>query len=143
LAETAKADAGGFANATCPMRGAPIDPKNVPAGRVRHFRGRKVAFCCDGCPKAWGKLSDEQKQSRLEKAAPAPPRPATSETSGIVNHRCPIMGSPLDRGKVREGLTRRFRGRKVGFCCAGCPKAWDKLSEQEKESRLRGARTTK
>jgi hypothetical protein len=71
---------------------------------------------------------------------------AESETSGpavkaqesgkVVNVRCPIMDTKIDPQKVPESLTRMHKGKKVGFCCAGCPAAWDKLSDAEKDDKL-------
>ncbi len=55
----------------------------------------------------------------------------------IVNARCPIMGSKLDPNRVPEKLTRTYMGKKVGFCCGGCPAAWDKLSKTEKAEKLK------
>ncbi len=55
----------------------------------------------------------------------------------FVNTRCPIMGTKLDASKVPAKLTTTFKGGKVGFCCAGCPSAWDKLSDEDKEQKLR------
>ena len=57
-----------FANATCPMMGSPIDPENVVPELVRLHKGKKVAFCCGGCPAAWDKLSEAQKDAKLQKA---------------------------------------------------------------------------
>lgn len=51
------------ANAFCPMKGLKVDP-----ALVREFEGRKVLFCCRGCPEAWDKLSDEEKRTRLDRA---------------------------------------------------------------------------
>lgn len=50
--------------------------------------------------------------------------------------RCPIMGSPIDISKVDESLTRNYKGRKIAFCCAGCPSAWDKLTEDQKQKNV-------
>jgi hypothetical protein len=58
---------------------------------------------------------------------------------GVVNAACPIMGTEIDPDDVPENLTREFRGKTVGFCCSGCPAAWDKLSDEEKEKKLAGA----
>lgn len=58
-----------FANVTCPIMGSPIDPKNVAPGLMRLHKGKKVAFCCGGCPTAWDKLSEAQKEAKLQKAA--------------------------------------------------------------------------
>ncbi len=55
----------------------------------------------------------------------------------IVNARCPIMGSKLDPNRVPEKLTRTYMGKKVGFCCGGCPAAWDKLSKEEQAKKLK------
>jgi hypothetical protein len=84
-----------------------------------------------GCEKG-GSGGPEKKQS------------STPETkSGFVNTRCPIMGSPIDPAKVPANLTREFKGQKVAFCCSGCPAAWDKLTDQEKEAKLKEAAAKK
>ncbi len=54
----------------------------------------------------------------------------------IVNARCPMMGTKLDPSKVTASLTKTHKGKKVGFCCAGCPSAWDKLTDQQKQEKL-------
>jgi hypothetical protein len=54
----------------------------------------------------------------------------------FANNRCPIMGSPININTVAESLIRYFKGRKVAFCCAGCPSAWDKLTDAQKETKL-------
>ena len=54
----------------------------------------------------------------------------------FVNVRCPIMGSAIRPDKVTAALTRTLNGRKVAFCCGGCPGAWDKLSDADKEAKL-------
>lgn len=57
----------------------------------------------------------------------------------IVNALCPIMGTKLDPGKVTASLTRVYNGKKIGFCCAGCPSTWDKLNNQQKQEKLDAA----
>ncbi len=54
----------------------------------------------------------------------------------FVNVGCPILGTKLEPEKVPQNLTRMYMGKKVGFCCAGCPEQWDKLSTEEKASKL-------
>lgn len=66
MGETPKADK--VINARCPIMGTKIDPNNVPANLTREFKGQEVGFCCGSCPPAWDKLSDQQKQEKLEKA---------------------------------------------------------------------------
>jgi len=63
----------------------------------------------------------------------------TAETTACVNGICPIMGSPVDKAKVPVSLTRDFKGQKIGFCCAGCPDSWDKLTDEEKTAKLAAA----
>ncbi len=59
----------------------------------------------------------------------------------FVNSRCPIMGSPIDRDKVDASLTRDYNGQKIAFCCGGCPSAWDKLTDAQKQAKLSGAKS--
>ena len=59
-----------FANVTCPIMGTPINPDKVTKNLTREYKGQKVAFCCGGCPIAWDKLSDAEKDAKLTKAKP-------------------------------------------------------------------------
>jgi len=38
---------------------------------------------------------------------------------------------------VPASLTRVHRCERVAFCCAGCPAKWDKLTDEEKDAKLR------
>ena len=69
---------------------------------------------------------------------------AMVRAGGIVNARCPVMGSKLDPAKVPAKLTRIYKDKNVGFCCKSCPNTWDKMSAESKEQKLRqsGAATT-
>ena len=57
-----------FANVTCPIMGSRIDPANVPNRLVRQYKGKKVAFCCGGCPAQWDKLSDAERDAKLKQS---------------------------------------------------------------------------
>ena len=59
-----------------------------------------------------------------------------ADTVATVNAKCPIMGNTFNSAKVAPELVREFAGQKVGFCCAGCPDKWDKLSDMEKTAKL-------
>ena len=59
-----------FANARCPVMGSAINPEKVGKNLVRDYKGQKVAFCCGGCPRAWDRLTDAQKDAKLAKAKP-------------------------------------------------------------------------
>lgn len=54
----------GIVNAKCPIVPADELPAN-PA--TVEFKGQKVGFCCPGCISDWNRLSDEQKQARIDK----------------------------------------------------------------------------
>ncbi len=55
----------------------------------------------------------------------------------FVNVSCPIMAkNAIDPAKVTAKLTRTYKGKKVAFCCAGCPAKWDKLTDEEKHAKL-------
>jgi hypothetical protein len=47
------------------------------------------------------------------------------------------MGSAIDPAKVPDSLTRDYKGQKVGFCCGACPPAWDKLTPEQKDAKLK------
>jgi hypothetical protein len=116
----------GFANTKCPIMGHPIDPRQVPDNLVREFQGKKIGFCCAGCPEQWDGLSDVQKEAKLKQ----------HQAQAFINTACPIMGTPIDPDKVPSHLSREFRGQKVAFCCPGCPAQWDKLSDSQKQAKL-------
>ncbi len=54
-----------FANNRCPIMGSPINPENIAKNLTRDYKGQKVAFCCEGCPSMWDKLTDVEKDSKL------------------------------------------------------------------------------
>jgi hypothetical protein len=56
-----------------------------------------------------------------------------AQSRDLANSRCPIMGSAINPDSVAANLTRDYKGQKIGFCCAGCPSAWDKLTDAEKQ----------
>jgi pectinesterase len=59
-------------NSVCPIEGTKIDPTNVPDSQIREYKGKKVGFCCTVCPTVWDKLSDEEKDAKLQAALAAP-----------------------------------------------------------------------
>ncbi|MCJ7544258.1 MAG: hypothetical protein MUP47_06790 [Phycisphaerae bacterium] len=59
-------------NITCPITGNKIDPAKVPDSLTRHYKGKKVGFCCGACPPAWDKLTDAEKDAKLQAALPKP-----------------------------------------------------------------------
>jgi hypothetical protein len=121
-------------NARCPVSGEPVDPASLSPERTRLHEGKRVGFCCPACPARWDEMSDEQKREALEKAGAAT-EPADAD-AGVVNTRCPMMGTEIDPENVPENLTRPYKGKTIGFCCGGCPQAWDRLSDEQKTAKL-------
>ncbi len=60
-----------FANVSCPITGTgSINPDKVTKDLIRDYKGQKVAFCCGGCPAAWDKLTNAEKDAKLAKVKP-------------------------------------------------------------------------
>ena len=59
------------------------------------------------------------------------------------NAKCPIMEKSIERMDCPNELTRMYKGMKVGFCSAGCPATWDKLTDSEKDAKLKDAMPSK
>jgi len=95
-------------------------------GRARFCGGMVVAALAAGLI-AMGASGCSENQTQ-----PAAP------SAKVVNATCPIMGTTLDPANVPAGLTRVHEGQKVGFCCAECLAAWDKLTDAGKTAKLKG-----
>ena len=72
-------------------------------------------------------------------AVKAPAKARTKAQAKVVNVRCPISGKKINRAKVPDSLIREYKGQKVGFCCPNCPPEWDKLTDAEKDAKLKAA----
>jgi hypothetical protein len=90
------------------------------------------------CALSFWPLACAKRRGGAGASAPATGSAPASKTVAVVNSKCPIMGSALDKN-VPEDLTRTFKGQKVGFCCDDCPPQWDKLFDAEKDAKLQGA----
>lgn len=53
-------------NSLCPVMGTLLDRNNVPELLTRQFQGKKVGFCCPKCPVTWDKLSDSEREEKLQ-----------------------------------------------------------------------------
>ncbi|MBS0196782.1 MAG: hypothetical protein JSR77_08495 [Planctomycetes bacterium] len=88
-----------------------------------------VAAFLAGCSS--NKSADTKTASKTADKAAAPKQ----ASMGVVNTKCPIMPShPATAKSVKE-----FNGQKVGFCCEGCYKKWDAMSDAEKADALKKA----
>ncbi len=60
------------------------------------------------------------------------PKPGTITS---VNQYCPVMlEDPVD-----PELTREWNGQKVGFCCEGCLKDWNAMTDAQKGDAVKTA----
>jgi ribosomal protein S20 len=55
------------------------------------------------------------------------------------NSKCPIDGNPINMKSCPKDCTCMYKGMKVGFCCKGCPAKWEKLTDAEKDAKLKDA----
>jgi hypothetical protein len=94
---------------------------------------RETLTVCQAGKDQCGKGGACKEPAVTDEAKPAP-QPA------VINTKCPIMGTPIDPKNVPAGLYRIHKGQGVGFCCAGCPAAWDTLTEVQKDEKLQAAR---
>ena len=76
------------------------------ADKTRDYKGGKVYFCCDNCPKAFDK--DEKKFASKANAQ-------LVQTAQAKQGKCPISGQDVD---ATQELT--VGGAKVQFCCDNC-----------------------
>jgi len=56
-----------------------------------------------------------------------------------VNRRCPMMGNSIDMMSCPKERTCMYKGMKIGFCSQGCVAAWEKMTEAEKDAKLKEA----
>jgi YHS domain-containing protein len=93
----------------CPLSGGPINPKTAI-----DIDGSSVAFCCNNC-KAKAEKSEDKASlvfANLKKAF-------TDQTT------CPVSGKPIS---PKNSVV--YNGKKVYFCCGGCPEAFNKDPEK-------------
>jgi hypothetical protein len=72
-------------NSFSPITYNRIDPNNVPPEYMRTFKGQIVGFCCANCVAQWDRLTDEQRQERLDKAMSKAAKETTEGTTGTEN----------------------------------------------------------
>ena len=92
-----------LAQKTCPVTGKPIR-QDVFVEQD----GIKVCFCCSNCPSKF--------KESPEKYLPAVYRQVYPQS---VQVKCPVMGGSVD-GKTFI----QYQGRRIDFCCDGCPQAF-------------------
>jgi len=121
-------------NDKCPTDGAKVDPKVTLV-----HEGKTIAFCCEGCVKAFKedpkKFAENVEKYAKEKQDGAPAtddgadkpaegekpasgegeKPAEGEPAKLANTKCPVSGDDVD-----AAVTTEHEGKTIGFCCEGC-----------------------
>ena len=90
----------------CPLTGGKINPK-----AAIKVDGVEVAFCCNNCRGKATKAKDQVKLvfAKLDKGF-------------TLQNKCPLSGKKIDPTKT----VATYKGKKVYFCCDGCPAAFKK-----------------
>lgn len=87
----------------------------------------KESGCCD--------------DAATDKAAAATATPAARVTT--VNTVCPLTGEDFGTKDRAATTVSNYKGENVGFCCPGCVKKFDKMSEEKKSATLVAAKANK
>ncbi len=90
------------------------------------YKGGKVFFCCDNCPKAFAK-----KLEAKDKVVAAKANHQLVATGQAKQAKCPFSGGPL-----KTELT--VNGAKVQFCCNNCKGKAEKMEGEEQMVALFG-----
>jgi len=150
-------------NATCPIMNNKLPTGGATVDFIRRYKGKKIGFCSAGCSAKWDRLLGKDKDAKLLAAFLGQTRTSASEkgakgqgksqgrgegqgqgrgkssTVAVVNATCPIMNNKLPAAGAAADLVREYKGKKIGFCCAGCPEKWDALSAKDKDAKLLAA----
>lgn len=95
----------------CPVSGNPAKKEHA-----EDYKGKKVYFCCDGCPDAF--KADKSKFA-------AKTNLQLFKTGQVVQVGCPFSG-----GKLNKETETSFEGTKLSFCCEKCKAKFDKADNK-------------
>jgi YHS domain-containing protein len=87
--------------ATCPVSGKP-----ALEDKTAEYKGAKVYFCCENCPKAFAKDTAKFATKANQQLV------ATGQATEV---KCPLSGGKLDTTTAID-----VGGTKVCFCCNNC-----------------------
>ncbi len=94
----------------CPLMGGKIN-KDI----YTDYQGQRVYFCCAGCKPKFEK-DPEKSMKKFEK---------DNILLESVQTTCPVMGGEINKDQYTD-----YKGRRIYFCCAGCPPKFDKDPEK-------------
>jgi YHS domain-containing protein len=123
-------------NATCPVKGTPVDPQ-----RIYVWNDLEIGYCCSECPSKFAanpaaylpalvrdlatQLADAKARlAKYEKPAPSPAAPPASAGPtpapaliDLGNARCPVMPAMA----AKPAVFTDYHGMRIHFCCPMCP----------------------
>lgn len=76
-------------------------------------------------------------------AGDAAAQKSTSGQVAVINTMCPVGGDDFGSKERPSELARTVSGQNIGFCCEGCVKQFDKMSEEKKAAVLSAATANK
>jgi len=106
-------ETGQVAQVACPLTGKPINKATAETTGET-----KVAFCCEKCE---GKFKSANDDAKLKMAFAN----AAFEKGFTHQTKCPVSGKPINPEQHVD-----YKGKKVYFCCPGCPPAFEKDPEK-------------
>jgi YHS domain-containing protein len=84
----------------------PVSGKDAIKDSAADYKGAKVYFCCENCPKAFaGDTAKYAAKANLQLVA----------TGQAKQTKCPLQGRPVNAQQTVE-----VAGVKVGLCCGNC-----------------------
>lgn len=90
------------------------------ASKFVEYKGGKVFFCCDNCPKAFSK------KVKTDKTVAAKGNHQLVATKQVEQKSCPFSG-----GAAKSDKTVKVAGAEIAFCCENCQGKAKKMSAQE------------
>ena len=108
---------------TCPVNGDPINKEMYV-----DYKGKRIYVCCEAHidpvkknPEKYIKKLEALGQS-VETIVDSTAAPAKAL---VPQKTCPVMGSPIDKSIFVD-----YKGKRVYFCCAGCPETFKQDPEK-------------
>jgi hypothetical protein len=90
-----------------------------------------------------GCANDKDKSSTPPPAQPGthttvPQGPqASAQPVKVINTMCPIGGDDFGGGTHDAALSRAYKGKEIGFCCANCVRKFDAMTDEQKDQVLK------
>jgi hypothetical protein len=99
------------------------------------YKGGKVFFCCDNCPKGFAK---KVKGDNVDKVVAAKGNCQLVATGQAKQAKCPFTG-----GKVNTDTAIQVAGAKIAFCCENCQGKAKKMEGEDQVVALFGDKAFK